>query len=107
MSPQANIPFLINCPLSLQHLPYEITYFKSTSFAKDGIMAYSMSLKHANNRTGLIAMVSIYSLLIITAVAFRFYARRLVSVGFGTDDWLALGGLVSMTNSLHISMAYI
>lgn len=70
-------------------------------------MAYSMPLKHANNRTGLIVMASIYSLLIITAVAFRFYARRLVRVGLGTDDWLALGGLVSMTNSPHIFMAYI
>lgn len=59
-------------------------------------MAYSATLAHANDRTGLIIMGSFFCLSSFVAVAFRLYARRLAKTDLGTDDWLCLIALVSI-----------
>ncbi|KAI1382424.1 hypothetical protein F4677DRAFT_452129 [Hypoxylon crocopeplum] len=57
-------------------------------------MTYSAQLSQANDRAGLISMASLFSLMTMVVVAFRFYSRRLTGAGFARDDWLALAALV-------------
>ncbi|KAI1652710.1 hypothetical protein F4813DRAFT_377218 [Daldinia decipiens] len=57
-------------------------------------MALSTHLSQVNNRLGLIFMAAFFCLMITTVVFYRFYARKLVKLGYGIDDWLALVALV-------------
>ncbi|KAJ5205566.1 hypothetical protein N7472_002014 [Penicillium cf. griseofulvum] len=57
-------------------------------------MAYHRTLPHANDRSGLIIMTSIFFLTGIFAVLLRFYSRRLTKVPLGPDDWFALSSLL-------------
>ena len=61
-------------------------------------MAYSFAL--VNDRDGLIAMCVLFSITSTTAVAFRFYARRIKGLRFQADDWLIAISLVK----LHIQI---
>ncbi|KAL4766806.1 hypothetical protein BDW60DRAFT_212591 [Aspergillus nidulans var. acristatus] len=57
-------------------------------------MAYHRALPHINDRSGLIAMTSIFFLTAISVVSLRFYSRRLTKLPVGLDDWFALASLV-------------
>ncbi|KAI1124348.1 hypothetical protein F5Y10DRAFT_249614 [Nemania abortiva] len=57
-------------------------------------MGYSASLAKVNDRVGLIVMASLFTVIVITAVASRFHSRRLTRAILGPEDWLALGALV-------------
>ncbi|CAJ2512980.1 Uu.00g010990.m01.CDS01 [Anthostomella pinea] len=51
------------------------------------------TVPHVDDRNGVIVMTAVFTLLIILAVAFRFYARHLTRAGYGADDWLAAAAL--------------
>ncbi|KAH7324810.1 hypothetical protein B0I35DRAFT_476023 [Stachybotrys elegans] len=53
-----------------------------------------MRLALVSDRTGLIIMTVIFTLLIITCVFLRFRARNITKAGLQVDDWLALVALV-------------
>jgi hypothetical protein len=59
-------------------------------------MAYSVSLAKVNDRVGLIVTASLFTVIAISAVAIRFYSRRLKRAVPGPDDWLALVALVRL-----------
>lgn len=57
-------------------------------------MGYHKHLAQVNDRVGLIIMASVFTVAIITVVFLRFWARRLLKLRYGADDWLALTALV-------------
>jgi hypothetical protein len=59
-------------------------------------MAYHKHLNQVNDRPGLIFLGSFFCFTTILAVTLRFSARRLLRVGYGPDDWLALVSMVRM-----------
>ncbi|KAI0469384.1 hypothetical protein F4859DRAFT_487987 [Xylaria cf. heliscus] len=46
-----------------------------------------------NDRIGIIVMTVLFTILIISVVVLRFYARHLTKAGHGPDDWLAVAAL--------------
>lgn len=56
---------------------------------------YSAHLAQVDDRPGLIITAAIFCVMTISALALRFYARRVTGAGLGADDWLALTALVT------------
>lgn len=53
------------------------------------------TVKHVNDRNGVIVMTVLFIILTITVVTLRFYTRHITRAGYGLDDWLAVAALVS------------
>ncbi|KAI0546955.1 hypothetical protein F4679DRAFT_555922 [Xylaria curta] len=68
-------------------------------------MGYSVSLAKVNDRAGLITMASLFTVIIITAVAARFHSRRLTRANVGPEDWLALIALIFVLSLNGIFLA--
>ncbi len=62
-------------------------------------MGYSFA--PVNDRNGLIAMCVIFSITSTTAVALRFYSRKLKNLRFQADDWLIAASLVNSCAEGH------
>lgn len=58
-------------------------------------MAHGWTAPSTPSSTALLAVTSVFTVTSLSAVALRFYARRLARLDLLADDWLALAALVS------------